>query len=420
MKIKPFKGFRPIKEKAKAVASRPYDVLNSEEAREEAKGNPYSFLNVVKPEITLPPETDHYAAEVYEAGRNNFRKMVTDGVFFQDKQDCLYIYELVMNGRSQSGIVACASVEDYLEGHIRKHELTRPDKEADRKKHVRVSMMNAEPVFFSYPADKALDKTVEGIKKSEPAYSFVADDNITHRFWVVNQPEEIRTIVTAFEKMPATYIADGHHRTAAAALVGNDLKKENPMHSGAEAYNYFLAVHFPDDQLTILDYNRVVKDLNGHTAESFIQKLSAAFTVEKKGNSIYKPSRLHEFSMYLEGNWYALQAKPNRYNDHDPIGVLDVTILSEQILKPFLNIQDLRTDKRIDFVGGMRGLKELERRVNNGEMKVAFALYPVSMKQLIDIADTGKIMPPKTTWFEPKLRSGLVVYSLNDDQMKLS
>ncbi len=415
MKIKPFRGFRPVKDKVKAVASRPYDVLNSEEAREEAKGNPYSFLNVVKPEITLPPETDHYSPEVYKAGKNNFQKLVADGVFFQDQQDCLYIYELIMDGKSQSGIVACASVDDYLEGRIRKHELTRPDKETDRKKHVRVSMMNAEPVFFAYPADNGLDKMVEGIKKSEPAYSFVAEDRITHHFWVVNQPEQIRTIVAAFEKMPTTYIADGHHRTSAAALVGSDLRKENHRHTGKEAYNYFLAVHFPDNQLTILDYNRVVRDLNGLTPEAFIEELKTSFQMEKKGKEIYKPSRLHEFSMYLDGNWYALQAKADSYNDHDPIGVLDVTILSEQILKPFLNILDLRTDQRIDFVGGMRGLKELELRVNSDEMKVAFALYPVSMKQLIDIADSGKIMPPKTTWFEPKLRSGLVVYSLNGE-----
>lgn len=415
MKIKAFKGFRPVKDKAKAVASRPYDVLNSDEARKEAKGNPWSFLNVVKPEITLPPETDHYSPEVYQAGKDNFRNLVREGVFFQDKQDCLYIYELTMDGRSQSGIVGCASVEDYMRGLIRKHELTRPDKETDRKNHVRVSMMNAEPVFFAYPADKVLDKTVDEIKKGEPAYSFVTDDNIGHRFWVLNQPEEVRTIIAAFEKMPATYVADGHHRTAAAALVGSDLKKENPGHTGEEPYNYFLAVHFPDNQLTILDYNRVVKDLNGHSTESFVQSLGAPFLVEKQGKKVYKPMRLHEFGMYLDGSWYALQSKAGTYDDNDPVGILDVTILSEQVLKPLLNIQDLRTDKRIDFVGGMRGLQELERRVDGGEMKVAFALYPVSMKQLIDIADSGQIMPPKTTWFEPKLRSGLIVYSLSND-----
>lgn len=411
MKIKAFKGFRPVEEKVKAVASRPYDVLNSEEAREEAKGNPWSFLNVVKPEITLPPETDPYSMPVYEAGKNNFQKLVKEGVFIQDKEECLYIYELIMDGRSQNGIVACASVDDYMEGRIKKHELTRPDKEADRKNHVRISMMNAEPVFFAYPANQALDTIVESIKNAKPVYSFVAEDNIQHRFWVVNDPTQVQRIIDAFEKIPATYVADGHHRTAAAALVGNDLKKENPNHTGKESYNYFLAVHFPDNQLAILDYNRVVKDLNGNTEKSFLEGLANSFEIEKKGREAYRPSRLHEFGMYLEGTWYALRAKPGTYNDHDSIGVLDVTILSEKVLKPLLNIHDLRTDKRIDFVGGMRGLKELERRVDSGEMAVAFALYPVSMKQLIDIADSGEIMPPKTTWFEPKLRSGLVVHT---------
>lgn len=410
MKIKAFKGFRPVASKVKAVASRPYDVMDSDEAREEAKGNPWSFLNVVKPEITLPPETDHYSQAVYQAGKNNFRKLVDDGVFVQDKDECLYIYELIMDGRSQNGIVACASVEDYMQGHIKKHELTRPDKEADRKNHVRVSMMNAEPVFFAYPSNKTLHEIVASIKQSSPDYSFTAEDNIQHRLWVVSDPTLIQRIVKTFGGMPATYVADGHHRTAAAALVGNDLKNENPNHTGNESYNYFLAVHFPDNELAIMDYNRVVKDLNGHTAVAFVAKLAESFVVEKKGKDAYRPSRLHEFSMYLDGQWYSLMAKPGTYNDNDPIGVLDVTILSKKVLEPLLNIRDLRTDKRIDFVGGMRGLKELERRVNSGEMAVAFALYPVSMKQLIDIADSGEIMPPKTTWFEPKLRSGLVVH----------
>lgn len=413
MKIKAFKGFRPVASKVKDVASRPYDVLDSDEAREEAKDNPWSFLNVVKPEITLPPETDHYSMAVYEAGKKNFQNLVNEGVFTQDKEECLYIYELIMDGRSQNGIVACASVDDYMGGRIKKHELTRPDKEADRKNHVRISMMNAEPVFFAYPSNKGLDEMVAAIKQSKPAYAFTTDDDIEHRFWVVDNRDHVTSIIAAFEKIPATYVADGHHRTAAAALVGNDLRKENPNHNGNEPYNYFLAVHFPDNQLAILDYNRVVKDLNGHTPESLLNGLATSFIVEKKGKDAYRPSRLHEFGMYLEGDWYALKAKQGMYDDQDAIGVLDVTILSEKVLKPLLNIHDLRTDKRIDFVGGMRGLKELERRVNNGGMAVAFALYPVSMQQLIDIADSGKIMPPKTTWFEPKLRSGLVVHSLD-------
>ena len=411
MKIKSFKGFRPVESKVRAVASRPYDVLDSDEARDEAKGNPWSFLNVVKPEITLPPETDHYSMTVYQAGKDNFQKLVNEGVFAQDKEECLYIYELIMDGRSQNGIVACASVDDYMEGRIKKHELTRPDKEADRKNHVRVSMMNAEPVFFAYPSNKTLADIVGSIKQSTPVYSFVAEDNIQHRLWVVNDPKVIQSIVKTFGAMPATYVADGHHRTAAAALVGNDLKKENPNHTGNESYNYFLAVHFPDNELAIMDYNRVVKDLNGNTKQSFLDGLARSFEVEKKGKAAYRPSRLHEFGMYIGGEWYALMAKPGMYDDQDAIGVLDVTILSEKVLKPLLNIHDLRTDKRIDFVGGMRGLKELERRVDSGEMAVAFALYPVSMKQLIDIADSGAIMPPKTTWFEPKLRSGLVVHA---------
>ncbi len=412
--IKAFKGIRPKKEKAAQIASRPYDVLNSEEARIEAEGNPYSFLHVVKPEIDLPGDIDHYSDQVYEKGRDNFKKLVTEGVMVQDDKDCLYIYELTMDGRSQDGIVACAAVEDYLNEVIKKHELTRPDKEEDRKKHVRVSMMNAEPVFFAYPNVKKIDQVVAEIKKANPEYDFAAEDGVRHRFWTVFSPDHIDTIISEFEKLPATYVADGHHRTAAAALVGNDLKAENPGHTGKEEYNYFLAVHFPDNQLQIIDYNRVVKDLNGLSVGEFIEKLNASFSVEEVGKEIHKPSRLHEFGMYLEGKWYRLVATEGTFDDSDPIGVLDVTILSEQILKPILNIQNLRTDKRIDFVGGIRGLKELEKRVDSGEMKVAFALYPVTMQQLIDIADSGQIMPPKTTWFEPKLRSGLVVHSLED------
>lgn len=412
MIIKPFKGYRPIPELAKAVASRPYDVLDSDEAREEAKDNPHSFLNVVKPEITLPPDTDPYSPAVYEAARSNFQKLVSSGVFRQDEKECLYLYELTMNGRTQDGIVACAAVDDYMEGRIKKHELTRPDKENDRKNHVRVAMMNAEPVFFAYHALDTVDALVAKIKKGKPEYDFIADDGIKHRLWVISDQNVISQIVAAFATLPATYVADGHHRTAAAALVGHDLRTENPNHTGNEEYNYFLAVHFPDNQLHIMDYNRVVRDLNGYNAESFLKALEKSFTVGAPSNEAVRPSRLHEFAMYLEGKWYLLSAKPGTYDDTDPIGVLDVTILSEQILKPLLNIQDLRTDKRIDFVGGIRGLGELKRRVDSGEMKVAFALYPVTMKQLMDIADTGNIMPPKTTWFEPKLRSGLVVHSL--------
>ncbi len=414
MKIRAFKGFRPVAEFASRVASRPYDVLDSDEARVEAKDNPWSFLNVVKPEITLPADIDHYSPEVYQAGSRNFLKLVNDGVFFQDRQDCLYIYELTMHGRSQTGIVACAAVEDYMQGRIKKHELTRPDKENDRKNHVRVSMLNAEPVFFAYKAVAELDTIVNRITTSKPAYDFTADDEIRHRFWVLNDPATINSIIAAFAAMPSTYVADGHHRTAAAALVGHDLQQENPAHTGNEEYNYFLAVHFPDNQLAIFDYNRVVKDLNGHTAASLLEAISVAFTVGPASKQQIRPSALHQISMYLQGNWYLLQAKPGTYNDNDPIGVLDVTILSQQILEPVLNIRDLRTDKRIDFVGGIRGLGELERRVNSGEMAVAFAMYPVSMKQLMDIADNDLIMPPKVTWFEPKLRSGLVVHSLKD------
>lgn len=410
-KIKAFRGIRPNKQFVKAVASRPYDVLDSDEARKEAEGNELSFLHVVKPEIDLPVDVGHYAPKVYQKGKDNFSKLLDDHVFFQDPDDYLYVYQLTMGSHTQTGIVACASVDDYLNEIIKKHELTRPDKEEDRKNHIRVSEINAEPVFFSYPAREELDKLVNQITIIAPEYDFTSDDGIIHRLWVIKEKEIIQLIISEFDKIPSIYVADGHHRTAAAALVGKELREANPQASGDEEYNYFMAVHFPDDQLKIIDYNRVVKDLNGLSEEDFVRTLQNDFEVEKK-NELYKPGSLHNFGMYLNGNWYSLKAKPGTYNDNDPIGILDVTILYEKILSPILGIHDLRTDKRIDFVGGIRGLGELQKRVDSGEMKVAFALYPVTMGQLINISDNGKIMPPKTTWFEPKLRSGLVVHAL--------
>lgn len=412
--LKAFKGLRPPQGIAKEVASRPYDVLNSEEAREEAAGNAYSLLHIIKPEIDLAPDLDVHAQEVYDKAAENFMKFRDAGWLVQDEEEYLYIYAQTMNGKTQYGIVGCAAVEDYMNGIIKKHELTRPDKEEDRMKHVRINSANIEPVFFSFPAVKEIDKIIEKVvKENEPEYDFTAEDEIGHHFWVIRDKAVNDRIIKLFANVPATYVADGHHRTAAAALVGNERKKANPNHSGAEEYNYFLAVHFPDNQLSIIDYNRVVKDLYGLGNEEFLAKLSEVFVVEDKGTAIYKPAKLHEFSMYLDGKWYSMEAREGTFNDNDPIGVLDVTILSQHVLDNILGIKDLRRDKRIDFVGGIRGLGELEKRVDSGEMKVAFALYPVSMQQLIDIADTGNIMPPKTTWFEPKLRSGLVIHLLD-------
>lgn len=411
--LKAFKGIRPVQELVKRVACRPYDVLNEKEARIEANGDKISFYRVIKPEIDFPDGYNVYAPEIYEKGRDNFAAMRADGVFVQDETDCLYIYSQTMNGRTQYGIVGCASVDDYLNDVIKKHELTRPDKEEDRKNHVRVGNMNAEPVFFAYPHVDALDAIVAEVVKAKPTYDIVTDDGIGHTFWVISDAKTVNDIIALFAKVPNTYVADGHHRTAAAALVGQELRKLNPNHTGKESYNYFLAVHFPDNQLHIMDYNRVIKDLNGHSVNDIIEKLNESFDITEKGANEYRPSKLHEFSMYLDGKWYALQAKPGTYDDNDVIGVLDVTILSKKVLEPIFNIVDLRKDKRIDFVGGLRGLGELKTRVDSGEMKIAFALYPVTMKQLIDIADTNQIMPPKTTWFEPKLRSGLVVHALN-------
>jgi len=412
--LKSFKGLRPPQEIVKELASRPYDVLNSEEARKEADGNKYSLLHIIKPEIDLEEGIDLYSKEVYDKASENLEKFKKSGWLVADDEEYLYIYAQTMSGKTQYGIVGCASVDDYMNNVIKKHELTRPDKEEDRMKHVRITNANMEPVFFSYPAVKEIDKIVaDYVEANKADYDFTADDGVGHHFWVLRDKEKINRIIDLFDKLPATYVADGHHRTAAAALVGNEKAQNNPNHTGNEEYNYFLAVHFPDNQLTIIDYNRVVKDLNGHTAGEFIEKLKKGFEVVEKGADIYKPDALHNFSMYLEGKWYSLTAKNDTYNDNDPIGVLDVTILTDQVLVPLLDIQDLRRSKRIDFVGGIRGLGELKKRVDSGEMKVAFALYPVSMKQLIDIADNDMIMPPKTTWFEPKLRSGLVVHELD-------
>ncbi|HUX54076.1 MAG TPA: DUF1015 family protein [Williamwhitmania sp.] len=412
VKIKPFKGLRPPKEIAAEVASRPYDVLNSEEARAEATEK--SLLHIIKPEIDFAPGFDEHAPEVYAKAVENFKKWQDKGWLVQDAKEQYYVYAQTMDGRTQYGLVACCSVEDYMTGKIKKHELTRKDKEEDRMKHVRNTNANVEPVFFSYPAVKEVDLIVENIvKSSSPVYDYVALDGFGHHFWIITDDATIMRITELFHKVPALYVADGHHRTAAAALVGNEKMKANPNHTGNEEYNFFLAVIFPDNQLKIIDYNRVVKDLNGLTPSQLIEQLRVDFDVKGMGTEIYKPSRLHNFSMYLEGNWYSLTAKAGTYNDSDPIGVLDVTILSNLVLDKQLGIKDLRTDKRIDFVGGIRGLGELKSRVDKGGMKVAFALYAVTMKQLIDIADTGNIMPPKTTWFEPKLRSGLVIHKLD-------
>lgn len=413
-KLHAFKGFRPGKENVDRVASRPYDVLNSSEARVEVDGNPWSFLHVVKPEVDLPEGTSLYSDEVYNKGKENLDRLIKEGYFVEDSRDLLYVYGQTMFGRTQYGIVGCAAVDDYLNDVIKKHELTRPDKEEDRMNHIRVTNFNAEPVFFAYPDHPGLDAIVEKVVAGRAEFDFSTDDGVGHHFWLISDQDQIDRIIDIFEtEVPCTYVADGHHRTAAAALVGQERRKANPEHTGSEEYNYFLAVHFPASQLTIIDYNRVVKDLNGLAPTEFLEELKAGFVVEEKGMEIFKPEKLHQFSMYLEGKWYCLDAKPGTYDDDDPIGCLDVTVLSEQVLGPLLNITDLRKSKRIDFVGGIRGLKELSDRVDSGEMVAAFALYPVTMEQLMDIADNGMIMPPKTTWFEPKLRSGLVIHSLD-------
>lgn len=412
--IKPFKGIRPPKSMVEEVASRPYDVLNSEEARKEAQGNEKSLYHIIKPEIDFPIGTDEHDENIYTKAAENFRKFQDKGWLIQDRKELYYVYAQIMNGKTQYGLVVGAYVDDYLNGIIKKHELTRRDKEEDRMKHVRVNNANIEPVFFAYPDNAELDAIVAKYVSGKPEYDFVAsDDGFGHKFWIIDKDEDIATITETFAAMPALYIADGHHRSAAAALVGEEKAKQNFTHKGNEEYNYFMAVCFPASQLTIIDYNRVVKDLNRLTPEQFLSALEKNFIVEEKGIDIYKPALLHNFSLYLNGKWYSLIAKEGTYDDNDPIGVLDVTISSNLILDDVLGIKDLRSDKRIDFIGGIRGLGELKKRVDSGEMKVALALYPVSMKQLMNIADSGNIMPPKTTWFEPKLRSGLVIHELS-------
>ncbi len=414
--IRPFKGIRPPKELVEKVESRPYDVLSSEEARAEAGDNEMSLYHIIKPEIDFSPETSEYDPKVYEQAARNFKKFQDKGWLLQDGKPAYYIYAQTMNGKTQYGLVVGAFVDDYLNGTIKKHELTRKDKEEDRMKHVRVNDANIEPVFFAYPDNKVLDELINKyVKNNAPEYDFIAPiDGFGHQFWVIADANDIDIITKEFAKMPALYIADGHHRSAAAALVGAEKANNNPNHKGDEEYNYFMAVCFQASQLTILDYNRVVKDLNGLTSAQFLEKLEKNFDVQRMGKEIYHPTGLHNFSLYLDGEWYSLTAKKGTYNDADPIGVLDVDISSRLILDEILGIKDLRTDKRIDFVGGIRGLSELKERVDSGEMKMALALYPVSMQQIMDIADSGKIMPPKATWFEPKLRSGLVIHKLSD------
>lgn len=422
MRVKPFRGIRPPQELVEQVSSRPYDVLNSDEARAEAAGNEKSLYHIIKPEINFAIGTDEHDERVYQSAVEHFRIFRKKGWLRQDQTDKYYIYAqsipnghpLAVNGeRTQYGLVVAAWVEDYMEGRIKKHELTRRDKEEDRMKHVRVNNANIEPVFFAYPHREDLDSIVARIITNKPEYDFVAaPEGFRHTFWLIDDSKTINDITEIFKQIPTMYIADGHHRSAAAALVGDEKRRQNPNHTGKEEYNYFLAVCFPDNQLNIIDYNRVIKDLNGLSEEAFLKALEEDFVVEKKGKEIYKPTRLHNFSLYLGGEWYSLTAKEGRFNDADPIGILDVTISSNLILDKILGIKDLRSDKRIDFVGGIRGLEELKRRVDSGDMKVSLALYPVTMQQIVDIADSGNIMPPKTTWFEPKLRSGLVIHEL--------
>lgn len=413
-KVKPFRGVRPPQNLVEKVESRPYDVLDSAEARAEAGDNEMSLYHIIKPEINFPEGTSEYDPCVYESGKEQFAKFQNNGWLVQDEGENYYLYAQTMNGKTQYGIVVCASVDDYLNGVIKKHELTRRDKEEDRMKHVRATNANIEPVFLAYPDDETLNKIIAKYSAFEPVYDFIAPiDGFGHKFWVISDEADKNTITERFAALPSLYIADGHHRSAAAALVGAEKAKQDPNRTGREEYNFFMAVCFPASQLTILDYNRVVRDLNGLTPRQFLDALTDDFVIIEKGKDIFRPARLHEFSLYLEGQWYALEAKDGIYDENDPIGVLDVDISSRLILDKILGIKDLRSSDRIDFVGGLRGLGELKRRVDSGEMKMALALYPVTMKQIMDIADEGKIMPPKATWFEPKLRSGLVVHKLS-------
>lgn len=412
-KVKPFRGLRPPKQFVEQVASKPYDVLSSEEARAEAEGNEKSLYHIIKPEIDFEPGTGEHEQKVYDKAVENFQKFQREGWLVQDEKEQYYLYAQTMDGRTQYGLVVGASVDDYLTGKIKKHELTRKEKEVDRMHHIEINNANIEPVFLSFPTNEVLERVIAQTAKTQPEYDFVSEDGIGHTLWCISDDAVINEITEAFAKIPYLYIADGHHRTAAAAHVGEEKAKADPNHTGKEEYNYLLAVCFPESHLKVMDYNRVVKDLNGLADEEFLQKVGEKFVVEDKGTEIYRPAALHNFSLYLGGKWYSLTAKEGTYDDNDPIGVLDVKISSDYILRDILNIVDLRTDKRIDFVGGIRGLGELKDRVDSGEMKMALALFPVTMRQIIDIADSGNIMPPKATWFEPKLRSGLIIHKLD-------
>ena len=414
MRIKAFRGYRPGRDKIARVASRPYDVLTTEEARQEAAGNPYSFLNVAKPEIGFPAGTDPCSPDIYRAAAANFQALIDNGIFARDERECLYVYELIRDERPRTGIVAAAAVKDYLDGSIRKHEQTRLDKEADRANHIRTTMLNVEPVMFAYRYDREIDDLVRTARTSPPEYDFIDVDEVQHRFWTVDEPETVTAIIQAFSRVPETYVADGHHRTAAAAIVSRELNGLQGYNGDDPGHDYFLAVHFPDNQLEILGYNRLVADLNGLDTDLFLQELESSFFVEKTGNQPVRPKQHNETGMYLAGNWYHLVVRPDKYNAADVRAALGVSVLSALVLEPILDIHDQRTDRRIDFAGGARGLGELQGRVDNGEMAVAFALCPVSIQELMDISDSGRLMPPKATWFEPKLRSGLVVYSLRD------